>query len=337
MSVLDNKYRILSALSKNEVSSVFLGEHMPTGAYIIIKLPIPGQEKIAYERFEREYNILSRINHPNILKPIDFSNTFPYLVLEYINGENALVSYGNNSASLDERYALLLQLHDAIKYLHLNGFIHRDIKPSNIIIEKHTKRAVLVDFETARDAQIPDNTGIHSGDFSPPELISGVSGYFTDTFSLAKIALFLLLEKLPNEKITLFNRLEPYMREDYTKRSIYVDSMLGVLPKKPLIYLYHDGIANRLYPVGSEARIGRGQNCEVRIDDINYFVDEVHAQIRKENESYIIYDNKSINGLWLFDKGQFVRISSHVLRNNDILSLGWNSKNGPYMAFRFFV
>lgn len=337
MSVLDNKYRILSLLSKNEVSSVFLGEYMPTGQYIIIKLPIPGQEKIASARFEKEYNILSRLDHPNIVKVIDFSNSSPYLVIEYINGENALLAYGNNSAPLDERYAILLQLHDAIKYLHLNHFIHRDIKPSNIIIEKHTKRAVLVDFETAREAQVLDNTRIHSGDFSPPELLMGQSGYFTDTYGLAKIALFLLLDKAPTEKITLFNRLEPFMREDCEKRSINLDSMLSILPKKPLVYFYQDDIVNRLYSINDEAKIGRGQSCEVKIDDINYFVDEVHALIRNENGRYTIYDNKSVNGLWLSDKGNFIRIAKHILRNNDILSLGWNSKNGSYMTFRFFV
>ena len=94
---------------------------------------------------------------------------------------------------------------------------------------------------------------------------------------------------------------------------------------------------NRLYSLGDEARIGRGDLSEVKIDDVNYFVDEVHALIRKENERYIIYDNKSVNGLWLFDKGNFTRITSHILRNNDFLSLGWNKRNGPYMGFRFFV
>ena len=337
MSALDNKYRILSLLSKNEVSSVFLGEYMPTGDYIIIKLPIPGQEKIASERFEKEYNILAGLDHPNIVKAIDFSNSHPYLVLEYINGENALAAYKNRSVPLDESYALLLQLHDAIKYLHLNSFIHRDIKPSNIIIEKHTKRAVLVDFETARNTNVEDNTRIHSGDFSPPELLTGQSGYFTDVYSFAKMALFMLSDKTPTEKLTLYNRLEQFIREDYKKRSIYLDSMLSILPKKPLLYLYQDDIVNRMYSIDDEAKIGRGQSCEVKIDDINYFVDEVHALIKKENESYIIYDNKSVNGLWLFDKGSFIRIAQHILRNNDILSLGWNSRNGSYMAFRFFV
>lgn len=338
MSVLDNKYRTLSLLSKNEVSSVFLGEYMPTGRYVIIKIPIPGQEKIALERFEKEYNVLVGLDHPNIVKVIDFSSSFPYLVLEYVNGENALLAYGNDSAPLDERYAVLLQLHDTIKYLHLNNLIHRDIKPSNVIIEKHTKRAVLSDFETAMDVKVKDNTRIHSGDFSPPELLMGISGYFTDSYSLAKLALFLLLEKLPDEKITLFNKLEPFMREDCNKRSVYLDSMLSILPKKPLVYFYQDNIVNKLYPIGrGDVRIGRGKESEVKIDDINYFVDEVHAVIREENVGHVIYDNKSINGLWLFDKGKFIRIIQHILKNNDVLSLGWNSRNGPYMTFRFFV
>ncbi len=337
MSVLDNKYRILSLLSKNEVSSVFLGEYMPTGRYVIIKIPIPGQEQIALARFEKEYSVLIGLDHPNIVKVIDFSNSFPYLVLEYVDGENSLAAYKNRSVPLDESYALLLQLHGAIKYLHQHRFIHRDIKPSNIIIEKHTKRVVIVDFETARNINAEDNIRIHSGDFSPPELLTGHSGYFTDAYSLAKMALFMLSDKTSVEKITLYHRLSSLLEEDYKKRSDYMDGILSILPKKPLLYFYQDNIVNRIYSINGEVRIGRGDESEVRIEDINSYVDEVHAIIKKENEAYVIYDNNSVNGLWLFDKGEFTRIAQHVLRNNDILSLGWNSRNGPYMIFRFFV
>ncbi len=338
MSVLDNKYRLLTLLSKNEVSSVFLGEHMPSGQYIIIKLSIPGQERIASLRFEKEYNILARLNHPNIVKVVDFSYNPPYLVIEYINGENALATFKNNSIPLDESYAILLQIYDAIKYLHLNNFIHRDIKPSNIIIEKHTKRAVLVDFETARDTHEEDNLRIHSGDFSPPELLRGCSSYFTDVYSLAKMALFMLSDKMPIKNQDFYNVLHKMTAGDYTKRSVYVDEILSILPKKPLLYFYQDGIVNKLYPLNDEeSRIGRGNMCEIKINDINAYVDEVHAFIKKENGRYIIYDNKSQNGIWLFDKGCYVRIISHVLRNDDVLALGWNSRNGPYINIRFFL
>ena len=338
MSAIDNKYRLLTLLSKNEVSSVFLGEYMPTGRYVIIKIPVVGQEKTAFARFEKEYNILVGLDHPNIVRVIDFSNSFPYLVLEYVDGENALEAYKNRSVPLDESYAQLLQLHSSIKYLHQQGFIHRDIKPSNVIIEKHTKRAVLVDFETTRDVHVEDNTGIHSGDFSPPELITGQSGHFTDVYSLAKMAVFMLSNKSQTDKITLYHQLSSLMEEDYRKRSVYVDGILSILPKKTLAYIYQDGIVNKLYPIAeSETRIGRDRICEIKIEDINAYVDEVHAIIRKENEAYAIYDNNSINGLWVFDRGNFIRVSRHILRNNDVLSLGWNSRNGPYMTLRFFL
>jgi serine/threonine protein kinase len=338
MSAIDNKYRLLSLLSKNEVSSVYLGEYMPTGRYVIIKIPVVGQEQAALARFEKEYNILVGLDHPNIVRVIDFSDSFPYLVLEYIDGENALATYKNRSVPLDESYSHLLQLHGAIKYLHFNRFIHRDIKPSNIIIEKHTKRAVLVDFETARDISVEDNTGIHSGDFSPHELVTGQSGYFTDVYSLAKMAIFMLSNKSSIDKITLYHRLSSLMEEDYRKRSVYVDGILSILPTKPLVYAYQDGIVNKLYPITQgEARIGRDRICEIKIDDINAYVDEVHAVIRKENEAYVIHDNNSINGLWVFDRGNFIRIAQHILRNDDVLSLGWNSRNGPYMTLKFFL
>jgi len=338
MSVIDNKYRLLTLLSENEVSSVFLGEYMPTGRYVIIKIPAPGQEQLALVRYEKEYGILVGLNHPNIIKVIDFSNRFPYLVLEYIDGENALTAYKNHSVPLDESYAYLLQLHGAIKYLHRQRIIHRDIKPSNILIEKHSKRAVLVDFETSRSINDIDNIKIYSGDYSPPELLNGHSDYFTDTYSLSKVAIFMLSNKSPNEKITLYHRLSYLMEEDYTKRSNYVDEILSILPKKPLLYFYQDGIVNKLYPLNEgESRIGRGNICEIKIDDINAYVDEVHAFIKKENETYIIYDNNSVNGLWVFDMGSYVRVQKHILRHNDILSFGWNSRSGPYMNLRVFI
>jgi serine/threonine protein kinase len=81
------------------------------------KIPIPGQEKIALDRFEKEYSVLIRLDHPNIVKAIDFSSSFPYLVLEYKMAKMLCWPMGTIPCHR-RKVCVFLQLHDAIKYLH---------------------------------------------------------------------------------------------------------------------------------------------------------------------------------------------------------------------------
>lgn len=111
-----------------------------------------------HQRFERELDVVSRLNHPNIIRPIGSGvadSGHPYILMELVEGESLQRILNEHSPSGRKREPHLgrldwfEQLCDAIWHAHLNGVIHRDLKPSNIMIDVDDRVRVL-DFGLAR-------------------------------------------------------------------------------------------------------------------------------------------------------------------------------------------
>ena len=95
---------------------------------------------------KNEINILKNLNHPNIVKLVDFKQNSKYyfIVMEYINGgelANCLKLYQlkNNKPFSEEIVQYLMrQIVNAIRYIHSKNIIHRDLKLENIMINFYT-------------------------------------------------------------------------------------------------------------------------------------------------------------------------------------------------------
>ncbi|HOJ49312.1 MAG TPA: protein kinase [Spirochaetota bacterium] len=98
----------------------------------------------AFIRFKKEAENLEKLNHKNILKFIDLleKDKRLYIVTEYIDGYN-LKDLINSNLTIDEKIGIILQIAEALDYVHLNGIIHRDIKPSNIMVKKDNTVKIL--------------------------------------------------------------------------------------------------------------------------------------------------------------------------------------------------
>jgi len=105
--------------------------------------------------FEHELNALSRINHQNIVKLIDYElsddKSIGVLYLEYLPYPS-LLDHIQNFGRLSEEIAfkVLDQIVEAFRQVHRLGFCHLDFKPENVSYDHTTHRIKILDFGLAR-------------------------------------------------------------------------------------------------------------------------------------------------------------------------------------------
>ena len=100
---------------------------------------------------KREYETLSSLNHPYIIKAIDYFSDFnqAIIVLEYFAGETLTkavrTSCVKTGGLTEERARRVFQmLLSAVEYLHARHIIHRDIKGDNVLLARGYRIAVPV-------------------------------------------------------------------------------------------------------------------------------------------------------------------------------------------------
>lgn len=141
-------YRLLRVLGEGAAGQVFLAEQQQPLRQVAIKV-LRSASSLSRARFEREVDLLARLEHTNIARLYDSgtetgpTGQLPYLVMEYVQGHDLIRYADAQQLNMEQRLALLAQVARAAHFAHTRGVIHRDLKPCNILVNERGEPKIL--------------------------------------------------------------------------------------------------------------------------------------------------------------------------------------------------
>ncbi len=202
-------YHIEKEIGRGGMARIFSAIDRISERKVALKVFTPSMinEKDARERFLAEGEILSKLNHKNIVPVYDVGNSgdLNYISVEYLEGKSLkerIHPEVGDRITVTESLNIIKLIAGALAYSHSMGLIHRDIKPENILF-RADDTPVLVDFGIAKDFSAGKNftmtgTSIGTPFYMSPEQIKGLPpDQKNDIYSLGVVLYEMLTGEIP--------------------------------------------------------------------------------------------------------------------------------------------
>ena len=204
--LIERKYLVQRLIGKGGMGAVYEVQDVKANQVLALKVLTQAMEEESESRFMREFEMLTKIDHPAVLKVYGwgrYENQL-YFVSEFISGRDLKSDIKTRGPWPSEEAAkLIATIADALAVAHSTGVVHRDIKPHNIMIANDGS-VRLLDFGVARKTggamETLTKTGMIVGTpeyMSPEQFGTHRVDERSDIYSLGVVLFELLTGKVP--------------------------------------------------------------------------------------------------------------------------------------------
>lgn len=188
---------------------------------------------------QKEFEIGYQLNHPNIARIIGIEEVDDLgicIVMEYIEGQTFKKAITDKRLTKNQYQDILLQLCEALSYIHHRQIIHRDLKPENIMLTDNGLHVKLIDFglsDTDDYAILKNPAGTRK--YAAPEVVANLPiDQRSDIYSLG-----IIMQELPSCSNEIKRIAKRCIKQEREQRYQSAEEIITALKKKstfPFVY-----------------------------------------------------------------------------------------------------
>lgn len=207
-NLINNRYQLEGLLGEGGMGEVYRAQDCLTGNEVALKRVMidpqdaddatnETQSKLRVA-LAREFQMLASMRHPHIISVLDYgfdASRHPYYTMRLLEAGKTLKTTSQTMYTQD-RIRLLIQLFEALAYLHRRGIVHRDLKPANVLIDENGNVKVL-DFGLALKSDRIEGFAGTFAYMAPEILLKQPANHTSDLYSAGVLAYEVLTGQVP--------------------------------------------------------------------------------------------------------------------------------------------